>query len=82
MEVLMYSLVILLITIGLAFGSYRVGKHGVSVGKGLIIPIGYLVLRMLLTIGASAQQMLTSLIGAIVIAAAYYGLYALGKSKA
>jgi len=50
---------------------------------GSIIPLGYCIVRAVfaITMGDGMRELLTSLVGSLVIALVYFGLFAWGKQR-
>jgi len=71
------------ITIGLGYWSYILGKRQKANLIGSFIPLGYFIAREIfaVTMGDGTQELLTSLVGSLVISLVYFGLFAWGKQR-
>lgn len=74
----------LIITIGLGFLQNNLGKKQKDNRTGMIAPIAYLVIRILLVLFTSNQdeQIITSIIGAFIIAGIYWWIFASVRKRA
>lgn len=80
---LIIALLTVIVTIGLGYGNYALGRNGKSNRTGLIIPGVYLVLRLLLTVlvGSALRAVLASILGSVIFGVVYYALFKWGQSK-
>jgi len=78
------GLITAVITVGLGYWSYVLGKQRKTNLIGSVIPLGYFIVRAIfaVTMGDGTQELLTSLVGSLVIALVYFGLFAWGKHRA
>lgn len=68
---------VVVVTIGLGFVNYYIGKHGAAPKIGAIIPVGYFAVRVLMALVKKPNlgQLFVAMIPAAIIAAVYYQLY-------
>ncbi|MCG0632052.1 integral membrane protein [Lactiplantibacillus plantarum] len=82
------GLITAVITIGLGYWSYILGKRNKSNLVGSVIPVGYFIVRLVfvLVLGEGVRELITSLVGNLVITVIYVLLFgddndSIGKSK-
>ncbi|WP_461213828.1 hypothetical protein [Lacticaseibacillus sp. GG6-2] len=75
---------VVVITIGLGYVNYALGKLGKSKQVGLVIPVAYCVVRLVMALVQKPNlgALLVALIPALIIAWVYYVLYRNGLRKA
>jgi len=80
---LVIGLISLAVTIGLGYWNYALGRQNKTNLIGSIIPLGYFIVRAIfaVTMGDGMRELLTSLVGSLVIALVYFGLFAWGKQR-
>ena len=69
------GLITAVITIGLGYWSYILGKRNKSNLVGSVIPVGYFIVRLVfvLVLGEGVRELITSLVGNLVITVTYVG---------
>ncbi len=82
------GLITAVITIGLGYWSYILGKRNKSNLVGSVIPVGYFIVRLVfvLVLGEDVRELITSLVGNLVITVIYVLLFgddndSISKSK-
>ncbi|GAB6200575.1 hypothetical protein YMSE1_29540 [Lactiplantibacillus plantarum] len=82
------GLITAVITIGLGYWSYILGKRNKSNLVGSVIPVGYFIVRLVfvLVLGEGVRELITSLVGNLVITVIYVLLFgddndSISKSK-
>nr|WP_137607074.1 hypothetical protein [Lactiplantibacillus daoliensis] len=77
------GLIFAAVTIGLGYWSYILGKQQKTNFTGSIIPLGYFIVRAIfaVTMGDGTRELLTSLVGSLVIALIYIWLFSWGKQR-
>ncbi|MCI1986246.1 MAG: hypothetical protein LKJ69_01925 [Lactobacillus sp.] len=80
---LVLILLIVVITIALGIVNYQLGKHGQSTQTGVIIPVAYAIVRIGMTMMAHGENgsVWSSVTGAVLVAAIYYGAFVWGRSR-
>ena len=78
------GLITAVITIGLGYWSYVIGKHNQTNLIGSIIPAGYFIVRVIFAVVLceGSQELITSLAGNLAITIIFVGLFAWGKQRA
>ena len=71
------GLITAVITIGLGYWSYILGKRNKSNLVGSVIPVGYFIVRLVfvLVLGEGVRELITSLVGNLVITVIYVLLF-------
>ncbi|WP_048000503.1 hypothetical protein [Lactiplantibacillus herbarum] len=82
--VVLIGLLLIVITLGLGYWSYVLGKRNSTNLVGAIIPAVYFIVRALLAVmmQGSTRELITSLIGSLIFSLIYYGLFVWGKHRA
>ncbi|WP_430490900.1 hypothetical protein [Lactiplantibacillus pentosus] len=77
------GLITAVITISLGYWSYALGKRNKSNLVGSVIPVGYFVARLVfvLVLGEGIQELITSLVGNLVITIIYVLLFVWGRQR-
>ncbi|EIW15014.1 putative membrane protein [Lactiplantibacillus pentosus KCA1] len=80
---ILIGLITVVITIGLGYWSYALGKRSKSNLVGSIIPVGYFIVRLAfaLVLGEDVREMITSLVGNLVITVVYILLFVWGRQR-
>ncbi len=81
--IIIISILSLLITVALGFMQYRLGKKNKSNKIGMIIPIIYFAIRVLVILYVSDVKgsVFTSVIGAIIIAGIYWWIFLSARKR-
>lgn len=81
--IILIGLLVLVVTIGLGYWNYVLGRHNQANLVGAIIPLGYFIVRAIsaVTTQQTTRGMVISLAGSLLIGLVYYGLYILGKHR-
>ena len=86
MQTIMAIIVVLTlaITIGLGFLQNSLGKKQKDNRTGMIAPIAYLIIRILLVLFTSNQdeQIITSIFGTLIIAGIYWWIFVAARKRA
>ncbi|GAB6199878.1 hypothetical protein FIV11_06515 [Lactiplantibacillus plantarum] len=79
--ILIIGLLLLVVTLGLGYWSYLLGKRNQSNFVGTIIPVAYFAVRAILAVmtQTAAHGLVSSLVGSLLFSLIYYGLFAWGK---
>ncbi|QYC98202.1 hypothetical protein HZF13_01655 [Lactiplantibacillus plantarum] len=77
------GLITAVITIGLGYWSYILGKCNKSNIVGSVIPAGYFIVRLVfvLVLGEGVRELITSLVGNLVITVVYVLLFVWGRQR-
>ncbi|MGA3555391.1 hypothetical protein ACA614_03350 [Lactiplantibacillus plantarum] len=77
------GLITAVITIGLGYWSYALGKCNKSNLVGSVIPVGYFIVRLVfvLVLGEGVRELITSLVGNLVITVIYVLLFVWGRQR-
>ncbi|ARK33251.1 hypothetical protein [Lactiplantibacillus plantarum] len=77
------GLITAVITIGLGYWSYTLGKRNKSNIVGSVIPAGYFIVRLVfvLVLGEGVRELITSLVGNLVITVIYVLLFVWGRQR-
>ena len=77
------GLITAVITIGLGYWSYILGKRNKSNLVGSVIPVGYFIVRLAfaLLLGEGVREMITSLVGNLVFTFIYVLLFVSGRQR-
>ena len=80
---IMLMIGVVVVTIGLGWASFALGKAGKPQKVGLVIPIGYFAVRMLMVLVQRPHlgTLLLDLLPGAVIAGIYYALYVNGRHR-
>jgi uncharacterized MnhB-related membrane protein len=75
------ALAMILITVGLGVMQYQIGKKQKTRSIGLIAPIVYFAIRVLITLFTSndTTAIATAIVGALIISVIYYLIYSVTK---
>jgi len=81
--IILIGLLVLVVTIGLGYWDYVLGRHNQSKLVGAIIPMGYFIVRAIsaVTTQQTTRGLVTSLTGSLLFSLVYYGLFVLGKRR-
>lgn len=82
MSIGMIGLLLLGSMIGAGVIQHYLGKKNVSKGKGLIIPMGYFLFRILLSVAGGGNYLSTKLLTGVLISYIYYAIFNSAKKKA
>ncbi|MBX4157849.1 hypothetical protein VZM76_01715 [Lactiplantibacillus plantarum] len=82
--ILIIGLLLLVVTLGLGYWSYLLGKRNQSNFVGTIIPVAYFAVRAILAVmtQTTTHGLVSSLVGSLLFSLIYYGLFAWGKHRA
>ena len=82
--ILIIGLLLLVVTLGLGYWSYLLGKRNQSNFVGTVIPVAYFAVRAILAVmtQTTTHGLVSSLVGSLLFSLAYYGLSAWGKCLA
>ncbi|WP_436703496.1 hypothetical protein [Lactiplantibacillus plantarum] len=71
------------ITLGLGYWSYILGKRNKSNIVGSVIPAGYFIVRLVfvLVVGEGVRELITSVVGNLVITVVYVLLFVWGRQR-
>ncbi|MDE4475079.1 hypothetical protein C1S38_04185 [Lactiplantibacillus plantarum] len=77
------GLITAVITIGLGYWGYILGKRNKSNIVGSVIPAGYFIVRLVfvLVLGEGVRELITSLVGNLVITVVYVLLFVWGRQR-
>ncbi|MBP5809715.1 hypothetical protein [Lactiplantibacillus argentoratensis] len=77
------GLITAVITISLGYWSYILGKRNKSNLVGSVIPAGYFIVRLVfvLVLGEGVRELITSLVGNLVITGIYVLLFVWGRQR-
>ena len=77
------GLITAVITIGLGYWSYILGNRNKSNIVGSVIPVGYFIVRLVfvLVLGEGVRELITSLVGNLVITVIYVLLFVWGRQR-
>ena len=77
------GLITAVITIGLGYWSYILGNRNKSNIVGSVIPAGYFIVRLVfvLVLGEGVRELITSLVGNLVITVIYVLLFVWGRQR-
>ncbi|CDN27134.1 hypothetical protein [Lactiplantibacillus plantarum] len=80
---ILIGLITAVITIGLGYWSYILGKRNKSNIVGSVIPVGYFIVRLVfvLVLGEGVRELITSLVGNLVITVIYVLLFVWGRQR-
>ncbi|ARO02022.1 hypothetical protein BIZ31_01625 [Lactiplantibacillus plantarum] len=75
---------LLVVTLGLGYWSYLLGKRNQSNFVGTVIPVAYFAVRAILAvmIQTTTHGLVSSLVGGLLFSLIYYGLFVWGKHRA
>jgi hypothetical protein len=78
------GVLVMVITLGLGYWSYLLGKRNQSNFVGTIIPVAYFAVRAILAVmtQTATHGLVSSLVGSLLFSLIYYGLFAWGKHRA
>ena len=79
--ILIIGLLLLVVTLGLGYWSYLLGKRNQSNFVGTVIPVAYFAVRAILAVmtQTATHGLVSSLVGSLLFSLIYYGLFAWGK---
>ena len=82
--ILIIGLLLLVVTLGLGYWSYLLGKRNQSNFVGTIIPVAYFAVRAILAVmtQTTTHDLVLSLVGSLLFSLIYYGLFVGGKHRA
>ena len=82
--ILIIGLLLLVVTLGLGYWSYLLGKRNQSNFVGTVIPVAYFAVRAILAVmtQTTTHGLVSSLVGSLLFSLIYYGLFAWGKHRA
>ncbi|MCM2586101.1 hypothetical protein [Lactiplantibacillus plantarum] len=82
--ILIIGLLLLVVTLGLGYWSYLLGKRNQSNFVGTVIPVAYFAVRAILAvmIQTTTHGLVSSLVGGLLFSLIYYGLFVWGKHRA
>ncbi|WLT33933.1 hypothetical protein [Lactiplantibacillus plantarum] len=80
---ILIGLITAVITIGLGYWSYILGTRNKSNIVGSVIAVGYFIVRLVfvLVLGEGVRELITSLVGNLVITAIYVLLFVWGRQR-
>ena len=78
------GVLVMVITLGLGYWSYLLGKRNQSNFVGTIIPVAYFAVRAILAVmtQTTTHGLVSSLVGSLLFSLIYYGLFVGGKHRA
>ncbi len=76
--------IVVVVTFGLGYVNYRLGKAGKSKKVGLVIPVAYVAVRLIMALVQKPNlgTLIVDLLPGLVVAGIYYALYVHGTKKA
>ena len=82
--ILIIGLLLLVVTLGLGYWSYLLGKRNQSNFVGTVIPVAYFAVRAILAVmtQTTTHGLVSSLLGSLLFSLIYYGLFVGGKHRA
>ncbi|WP_076655683.1 hypothetical protein [Lactiplantibacillus plantarum] len=81
--ILIIGLLLLVVTLGLGYWSYLLGKRNQSNFVGTVIPVAYFAVRAILAVmtQTATHGLVSSLVGSLLFSLIYYGLFVWGKHR-
>ena len=80
--ILIIGLLLLVVTLGLGYWSYLLGKRNQSNFVGTVIPVAYFAVRAILAVmtQTTTHGLVSSLVGSLLFSLIYYGVFAGGST--